>query len=43
MNEDVKLTLDTERLRAEIGKLSTASVQAKLQLHDVAEELPTGW
>lgn len=34
-------TADT--LRAEIKKLSVASVQAKMQLHDLAEELPTAW
>ena len=32
-----------DALRAEIKKLSAASIQAKMRLHDLAEELPTAW
>lgn len=32
-----------DQLKAEIKKLSTASIQAKMQLHDLAEELPAAW
>jgi hypothetical protein len=34
---------DLETLRAEVKKLSTQAVQAKLNLHDLAEDLPTNW
>ena len=34
-------TIDT--LKAEIKKLSSQAVQTKLDLHDLSEELPTGW
>lgn len=34
-------TIDT--LKLEIKKLSTQAVQAKMDLHDLSEELPTGW
>ena len=32
-----------ETLNAEIKKLSSQAVQAKLDLHDLSEELPTNW
>ncbi|HLP77445.1 MAG TPA: CCE_0567 family metalloprotein [Candidatus Paceibacterota bacterium] len=32
-----------ETLKAEIKKLSGQAVQAKLDLHDLSEELPTNW
>jgi hypothetical protein len=32
-----------ETLKAEIKKLSSQAVQAKLDLHDLSEDLPTGW
>jgi hypothetical protein len=32
-----------ETLKAEIKKLSSQAVQAKLDLHDLSEELPTNW
>jgi hypothetical protein len=32
-----------DKLRAEVKKLSVASIQAKMQLHDLAEELPIAW
>jgi hypothetical protein len=34
-------TIDT--LKLEIKKLSSQAVQAKLDLHDLSEDLPTGW
>jgi hypothetical protein len=34
---------DLETLRAEVKKLSSQAVQAKLNLHDLAEDLPTNW
>lgn len=34
---------DIETLKAEIKKLSTQAVQAKMDLHDLSEELPTNW
>jgi hypothetical protein len=30
-------------VKAEIKKLSSQAVQAKMDLHDLAEELPTHW
>jgi hypothetical protein len=34
---------DPETVKAEIKKLSSQAVQAKLNLHDLAEELPIEW
>jgi hypothetical protein len=34
---------DTETLKSEIKKLSAQATQAKMDLHDLAEELPIGW
>jgi len=34
---------DTEMLKAEIKKLSARAMQAKMDLHDLSEELPVGW
>ena len=37
-------TMETvETLKLEIKKLSSQAVQAKLDLHDLSEELPTNW
>jgi hypothetical protein len=33
---------DLETLKAEIKKLSTKAMQAKMDLHDLSEELPLG-
>lgn len=33
---------DTETLKAEIKKLSAKAMQAKMDLHDLSEELPIG-
>jgi hypothetical protein len=32
-----------ETVKAEIKKLSNQAVQAKMDLHDLSEELPTNW
>jgi hypothetical protein len=32
-----------EALKAEIKKLNARATQAKMDLHDLSEELPTGW
>jgi hypothetical protein len=34
---------DIETLKAEIKKLSQRSVTAKMNLHDLSEDLPTNW
>ena len=34
---------DTEALKAEIKKLSAKAIQAKMDLHDLSEELPVNW
>lgn len=34
---------DVETLKAEIKKLSTKAMQAKMDLHDLSEELPVNW
>ncbi len=34
---------DIEALKAEIKKLSSKATQAKMDLHDLSEELPVNW
>lgn len=34
---------EIEELRAEIKKLSSRAVKAKMDLHDLSEDLPVGW
>ncbi|MEN9306614.1 MAG: hypothetical protein RL173_546 [Fibrobacterota bacterium] len=34
---------DLETLQAEIKKLSTQALNAKMDLHDLSEELPVNW
>ena len=34
---------DIETLKAEIKKLSAKATQAKMNLHDLSEELPVNW
>lgn len=37
-------TMETaETLKLDIKKLSSQALQAKMDLHDLSEELPTGW
>lgn len=38
-----KIMETAETLKLEIKKLSSQAVQAKLDLHDLSEELPTNW
>lgn len=34
---------DIEALKAEVKKLNARATQAKMDLHDLSEELPTHW
>ncbi|MGE0071807.1 MAG: CCE_0567 family metalloprotein [Thiomonas sp.] len=34
---------DPEALKAELKKLNARATQAKMDLHDLSEELPTNW
>ncbi len=34
---------DVETLKAELKKLNARATQAKMDLHDLSEELPTRW
>jgi hypothetical protein len=34
---------DIEELKAQIKKLSAKAINAKMNLHDLSEELPIGW
>lgn len=34
---------DIDTLKAEIKKLNARATQAKMDLHDLSEELPVGW
>jgi hypothetical protein len=34
---------DIDSLKAEIRKLSAKAINAKMNLHDLSEELPVGW
>ena len=34
---------DVDSLKAEIKSLSTQATQAKMDLHDLSEDLPTNW
>jgi hypothetical protein len=34
---------DAETLKAEIKKLSAKAIQAKMNLHDLSEDLPVNW
>ena len=34
---------DVEALKAELKKLSSRATSAKMDLHDLSEDLPTGW
>jgi len=34
---------DTEALKAEIKKLNAQATKLKMDLHDLAEDLPLGW
>ena len=34
---------DAETLKVEVKKLNARATQAKMDLHDLSEDLPTGW
>jgi hypothetical protein len=34
---------DIDTVKAEVKKLNAKATQAKMDLHDLSEELPTGW
>jgi hypothetical protein len=34
---------DIDQLKAQIKKLSSQAINLKMNLHDLAEDLPTGW
>ena len=34
---------DTERLKEDVRKFSARATAAKMELHDLSEELPQGW
>jgi len=34
---------DLEELKAAVKKLNAKATQAKMDLHDLSEDLPTGW
>jgi hypothetical protein len=35
--------MDIETVKAELKKLNARATQAKMDLHDLSEELPTNW
>ena len=35
--------MDADELKARIKKLNAQATQAKMDLHDLSEDLPTGW
>ena len=37
------MTDDVEALKASLKKLNARATQAKMDLHDLSEELPTNW
>lgn len=37
------MTADIEELKASLKKLNARATQAKMDLHDLSEELPTHW
>lgn len=37
------MTTEADELKQRIKKLNAQAVQAKMDLHDLSEELPTGW
>ena len=36
-------TTDLDALKAEVKKLNARATQSKMDLHDLSEDLPTGW
>lgn len=37
------MSLDADELKTRLKKLSARATQAKMDLHDLSEELPTDW
>jgi len=37
------MSLDTDEVKARLKKLNARATQAKMDLHDLSEELPTHW
>jgi hypothetical protein len=37
------MSLDAEELKTRLKKLNARATQAKMDLHDLSEELPTNW
>ena len=37
------MSLDADELKARLKKLNSRATQAKMDLHDLSEELPTNW
>ena len=37
------MTTDVDELNARLKKLNSRATQAKMDLHDLSEELPTNW
>ena len=37
------MSTDIDTLKAEVKKLNARATQAKMDLHDLSEELPTNW
>lgn len=37
------MSTDIETVKAEVKKLNARATQAKMDLHDLSEELPTNW
>ncbi|TCK94620.1 CCE_0567 family metalloprotein [Paraburkholderia sp. BL9I2N2] len=37
------MSTDADKLKAHLKKLNAQATQAKLDLHDLSEELPTNW
>lgn len=37
------MSTDLEALKTEVKKLNAKATQAKMDLHDLSEDLPTGW
>ena len=35
--------MNTDELKAQVKKLNAQATQAKMDLHDLSEELPLGW
>ncbi|MCY1556183.1 Rop-like protein [compost metagenome] len=37
------MNTDTDELKLRVRKLNAQATQAKMDLHDLSEDLPTGW